>query len=59
MKLRGKFLKFKEKLQFQRVFPEIFGLLKPEVIEQINTRCAFRNTASCHKQHALYRIALA
>ena len=30
--LRGKFLKGKEKLQFQRVFLEIFGLLKPGVV---------------------------
>ena len=30
--LRGKFLKGKEKLQFQQVFLEIFGLLKPEVM---------------------------
>ena len=28
----AKFLKGKEKLQFQRVFLEIFGLLKPEVV---------------------------
>ena len=49
------FLKGKEKLQFQRVFLEIFGLLKPEVvwkmyiffavIEQINIKCTFINTA--------------
>ena len=48
-------MKGKEKLQFQRVFLEIFGLLKPE---QINVRCTFTNTASCDEQHALYRIVL-
>ena len=62
-------MKGKEKLQFQRVFFEIFGLLKPEVcekcafffavIEQINIRRTFINTASCDEQHALYRIVLA
>ena len=30
--LRDKFLKGREKLQFQRVFLEIFGLLKPEIM---------------------------
>ena len=28
------------------------------VIEQINVGCTFINTASCDKQHALYRIVL-
>ena len=67
--MRDKFLKGKEKSQFQRVFLEIFGLLKPEVvwkmcifffavIEQINVRCTLINTASCDEQHALYRIVL-
>ena len=64
--LRGKFLKDKEKLQFQRVFLEIFSILNPRlcgkfefffaVIEQINVKCTFINTASCDKQHALYKI---
>ena len=68
MKLESKFLNGKEKLQFQRVLLEIFCLLKLEVvwkmsiffavIEQINIRCTFMNTASCGKQHALYRIVL-
>ena len=61
-------MKLEKKLQFQRVFLEIFGLLKPEVmwkcefffavIEQINVKCTFINTASCYEQHALYRIVL-
>ena len=29
------------------------------VIEQINIRYTFINTASCDEQHALYRIVLA
>ena len=29
------------------------------VIEQINIRCTFINTASFDEQHALYRIVLA
>ena len=47
---------------------EIFGLLNPRscgkcpfffaVIEQINIRCTFINTASCDEQHALHRIVL-
>ena len=66
VKLEREILKGKEKFQFQRVFLEIFGLLKPEVvrkmcifavIEEINIRCTFINTASCAEQHALYRIA--
>ena len=28
------------------------------VIEQINVRCTFINTASCDEHHALYRIIL-
>ena len=49
--MRGKFLKGKEKLQFQQVFLAIFGLLKPgacgkcgfffAVIEQINYKMYF------------------
>ena len=27
-----------------------------EIIEQINIRCTFINTASCDDQHSLYRI---
>ena len=63
--LRGKILNSKEKLQFQRVFFEIFGLLKPEVlwkcpfffavIEQMDIRCTFINIASCDEQQ-LYRL---
>ena len=61
-------MKGKEKLQFQLVFLEMFGLLNPwscgectfffAVIEQIIIRCTFVNTASCDEQHALYRIVL-
>ena len=61
-------MKGREKLQFQRVFLEIFGLLNPRscgkcafffaVIEQINIRCTFINTVSCDEQHGLYRIVL-
>ena len=61
-------MKGKEKLQFQQFFLEKFGRLKPmvgwkmyfffAVIEQINMRCTFLNTASCNKQHTLYRIVL-
>ena len=61
-------MKGREKLQLKRVFLEIFGLLKPEVvwkmcfffavIEQINIRCTFINTVSCDEQHGFYRIVL-
>ena len=67
--LRGKFLKYKEQLQFQQVFLEISGLLKLAVgwkmcislqllKKLINIRCSFINTASCNEQHALYGIVL-
>ena len=63
-------MKGKEKLKFQQIFLEIFGLLKSKMcfykykmckyiyIYIINIRRAFINTARCDEQRALYRIVL-